>query len=543
MKKLGMLMAGLGLSLATGSAFAKLDPNLPAEKRAPGDADLVITVDFRNHSVYRNNLTDFSDDRVLTSQTTSAKTSVEASSPLYNDKEAFNRTIVDLNFRADVGANVSLNVQARADNIAGRSFGANDGTIADTGSTFNGQLESELDLRQAYVDFNDFLFENFNWRLGQAELTYGIDRGDGSHFLISSNDLGNRFQFRNGGNVDYAFNTTAPVAAAATSVNFRDLRAERTPFVWVFNYNHEMFWADLFAAKFEETGIDQDDEDILGLVVGVPFNLGLNEDEDKNEVQFHFFRHSDKDIQTEEDVPTATTSFGKGSDIWAWGFGARWYPVRDLELFAEFDHQTGDFNENAPNGAGIEEDHDAFAFYLGAKYAIPEVGGAKPWVEASYWYYTGDDDNTDRDNEAYINYGYANKTLVVENNEYGMGLSNNYSVFRLEGGVDLSNVINRPGEKWELMTGLHFFSVLEDDISAANHVNGVKSSEDELGWEWDLAAKWGYSENVSFSLGFGWFFPGDYVSENTALGGITTGGVEKNDDTVTVVRFDTEVKF
>lgn len=536
------------VALAMAGVWAQAG-DIPKEPRSRGK--LTITADLDFITVARENLADFSDDRVLTSRTTGTKSNAVGATGLFGDSETATWTQLGLNFHGDLGSDAYMAVQVSANDINARSYGAQDGRATNTGSTFNGQSEFELELRQAYAHLDNFLVDRLSLRLGIQELNYGLDRGNGTHFLLATGDLGHRFQFRNGGNVDYAFNATKTGGAAAVgAVDFMHTNERANPgFGWKFSYGQEQgdtAWnVDAVWTLLEETGTDNDDEDLLGFYGTYGFEMTGKE---KSLITAHFVRYADKNIVTEEDGNVGTTDRGYGSEFWGWGAGAqvRW---ENVEVFGEFDLQTGDFNEDAQGGsaAGIEEDQDASAWYIGGKYTFKDMmADMTPWVETSLWSYSGDDDNTDDKNEAYINYGSVKESMIVEDNQFGMGLSNNYFAWRLKGGISFdANAGPVKGEK-SIEIGYHMFTVNEDTISAANSVTGAQLTEDDLGDEWDIKLRWGYSENISFSLGYAWFNPGSYISDNVQLGGIAAGGgstQDSMDDTVTVTRFDASFRF
>lgn len=536
-------MGGVALALAGVWTQAPAG-DIPKEPRSRGKLTLTADLDF--FTVARENLSDFSDDEVLVNRATGTKSS-DAGTATANDGETTTTTTLDVNAHADLGSDAYMAFQMRATDINGRSYGTQDRLAADTGSTLNGQGEFEVELRQAYAHLDNFLVDKLSFRLGVQEMNYGLDRGNGTHFLLATGDLGHRFQFRNGGNVDFAFNTNKIAgASAAGAVDFMATRDQANPgfgwkFCWGMDQGENTLGIDAIWTVLEETGTDQDDEDILGFYGTYGFEMMGKE---KSTITAHFVRYADKNIATEEDGNIGTDR-GRGSEFWGWGAGAqvRW---DNVEVFGEFDFQNGDFNEDALGGAaaGIEEDQDASAWYVGGKYAFKEMmADMTPWVETSIWSYSGDDDNADDSNDAYINYGSVKETMIVEDNQFGMGLSNNYFAWRLKGGLMVdSNATPLKGEK-SIEVSFNTFEINEDEISAANAVGGAKITESDLGDEWDIKLRWGYSENISFALGFGWFMPGSYVEENVQLGGVTTGGVKRNDDTVSMTRFDASFRF
>ena len=299
--------------------------------------------------------------------------------------------------------------------------------------------------------------------------------------------------------------------------------------------------------QLTETDIDQDDSRCLDL-----WRLRLElAPKEKSSILFHAANFRDGNITTEEGIAAPADRFGQGLNIWAIGLGAQVY-YQGFEIFGEFDQQSGDFDDGVTTSTASatvanEEDHSASAYYMGGKYVFKGVmGDVTPWVETSLWSYSGDDKPTDDENEGYINYGSVKETLIVEDNMLGMGMSNNYGVWRVKGGF---NGFKAPlGLKGSLSIDGSFntFTVKEDAIVAANSRTAAAQTQDELGDEWDLAFRWAYAENITFSLSFGWFMPGDAVAENVGLGGIAataTNASEANDDTVTLIRLDSSFRF
>ena len=196
---------------------------------------------------------------------------------------------------------------------------------------------------------------------------------------------------------------------------------------------------------------------------------------------------------------------------------------------------------------GYEEDLDASAYYLGVSW-MPAAGLEQYElnIQAQIGHYSGDDSDTDDEEETYWNYGDNDQTMVVEGNDYGFGLSANYDVIRFTGSVRLDPLLSEaglslPGE-WRLDAGFHTFSLAEDSISVANASNGIKHTEDDLGTEFDWSITWQYSDNLSFTYGFGSWSPGDAVQDINDLGGrdFDSSG---DDDDVTISRFSTAVTF
>jgi hypothetical protein len=532
--------AMLGSVVLWGGTAGAGQADLPKEDRHQG---IVISGEIKVDSVYRNNITDFSDDvRYKENGTKMSKAASPTATDMQNDEEGFNNVQVSLGVRAELVNNVVASIELESNQIAGGS-GDDANQNAGTRNTVN---QNNLVVKQAYVDVLELFDPRLSMRLGQQEFIYGLDRGDGNEFLLSSNSLQHRHQLRNGGNVDNAFNsqnTTSATVTNARSFNDYPVSENRNTFGYRWVWNEEgLYNLELFMAKLEETGLAQDDEDIYGAYLTMPVDTGMSEK--PTTITGHLFSVHDKAAATEENTNNLDAS-GSGSDFWAWGFGAQWWVNDDLEVFGELDIQDGDFNDGVAPGNGNEEDQNADAWYFGARYNVPDMAMAL-WVEASWWSYSGDDNDADRDQDAYINYGDVDDSIVVEDNSYGMGISNNYEVIRLKLGGRLDSGADGflPTDvPTTLSAAWHMFSVSEDAISAANSVTGARITEDDLGDELDVKLNYTYSENLSFHLGAGWFFPGGAVEKNILLGGDAAANRTGDDDTVTIVTLGTSVQF
>ena len=173
----------------------------------------------------------------------------------------------------------------------------------------------------------------------------------------------------------------------------------------------------------------------------------------------------------------------------------------------------------------------------------------KPYLAAEIIYYEGNDANrtgglTDM---GYV--GYANeyrRALVFERrstinnpwareseNFYHVADYNNYWAFRLYGG--LKSIWDG---KISLEGWIHYFAGTDETY---DNVRG-----NGIGWELDIIAVYHYTEDLTFSLGLGYFDASDDFAENRANdAGLfpTTGGVGADDDAAWVIIFNTTLKW
>ena len=271
---------------------------------------------------------------------------------------------------------------------------------------------------------------------------------------------------------------------------------------------------------------------------------------DKSLFTVHAFNVRDNSHSQSEQA--LATKPGTGLDFWQYGFGADMHFQDAFEFYGEAAWQNGSFEKNysfvngSPTDQGIEKRQDAYAYYLGAKVMVPGAADFKPALDLQYASFSGDDNQHDEKNSGFINYGDNKSSIVVEENEYGIGLSNNYNVWRIKGSVDLAGLGNMSkGRKTPFTVSYHMFDVNEAKIGSnlspttANATAAGEVSPNGLGEELDFTLAHEYSENVTFKLGYGIFFPGMYIRENANLSPqLSTAGTQSTRGTQSVLAGD-----
>jgi len=192
-------------------------------------------------------------------------------------------------------------------------------------------------------------------------------------------------------------------------------------------------------------------------------------------------------------------------DVWYLNFGVDYFLMEEsLELYFEFAYQDGDVHDS-------NFEFGAFAFNLGAEYTFVD-SEVVPYIGLEITYIQGVDGTT----YGFINAaGNWNRTLIAESDFFG-GLWNKnwtgsgmytggvadpmyrggYTGIKLTAGM--KQLMN---DKITLDVILGFFSA-NGDMPAAGIDKG-------LGWEIDIIASYLYTEDVTFSLGFGYFDPNE----------------------------------
>lgn len=498
-----------------------------------------------------------------------------------SDESDLIQTKVYLNFGFDMTQNAKVFVQLGGRGISGNNVGENTtapGTNAGTAQAGDSSFNTQV--KQAYVELHEFLTPDLSAKFGIQDMVMGLDRGDGNHFVMDSRGWGKHFQFRDGGRVERSYSTRVrngqalPGPAGATSLatsGFNDLSVNGgTPFAWVMTYaQKDMFSVDMFWVKLEETGNGiQEDSYLWGFNGKLPLKAMVN---DKSFMTGHLINV--KDDSFVQAPITAATKLGSGSNFWQYGLGADMH-FGQFEGYGEFSIQDGKFSDHfngvqpAPGGVdvGQEKNQEAYAYYLGVKAMVPGADKFKPSVDVSYWSFSGDDDQNDSRNSGFINYGDNKSSMVLEDGEYGIGLSNNYNALRLKGTLDLVGTGMTRGHSTPVSVTYHNFGVNATRIRGifANGAQGGPAgagaitdlNPSGLGEEWDFSIAHEYSENVTFKLGAGMFRPGMYIRENAILsvsdvtnsnGAVPVLGAPGNQAgdgaMATVMTFTTSVKF
>ncbi|MBI2193088.1 MAG: hypothetical protein HYU36_14005 [Planctomycetes bacterium] len=457
----------------------------------PVQAQVTIEGELAFHSVYRDNVYDFLDRRVIVGG--------EAG----RDDAHFYDSQLNLNFTASLTGNVSVVAGLQSNFLWG---------MDDRAGSFNPTNRSAPDVRLAYVELKEFIWPQLTARLGLQSLAYDL-RGDGNEFFLNTDERENRRWLQSDTAFDNQSATTtnvssagfglAPTDAGGTTPVIGDVNSSAAGAV-KFTWDADPVFLDLFAAKLEESAgslnpnFTRDDHDAYGLVIDLL--MGENSLMRAHIIYFHneAFAASNGNISIYEFGVGLSYLFDVGNP---------------LEVFGEFGYQLGDFGTNADAaGNRFDVDQDAYAFLVGIKYTFENLTYA-PWFEFSYTHFTADDDSTDADQEAWVPYGDIDDTLIFEENHYGLGVNSGYTAAKAKTGF-------KPSEETAISFIFGYFWATEEKFQRLQAGALRQLDYDTLvGWEMDLAATWDYTEDLTFRIAVGFFAAEDFLDDAVDGGG------------------------
>lgn len=356
------------------------------------------------------------------------------------------------------------------------------------GDFFPASGGDEVDLHQAYFEVTRFKDTSFGFRLGRQELAFGDER------IIGADDwsfFGNTF--------------------------------DAASFWWsAEKFRIDAFWAQLVPAWGAPVG-----GGVGGVVPDIDPNMTLT----GANASIKYLKDNMWDIYAFS-LYDGDESFGEipatpADNTWLWTLGTRSKgEYGDFSYNAEFAFQFGKglddtspwsiiHNAPGPGAAGGADDVSAFAAAAGAAYTFPV--DVAPQVRVGFAYATGDD-TLDGDYNAFT------PLFPSEHDYYG---TMDY--------FTLSNLVNlrlgfgvTPHSSFNLGVDFHFFWLAKERgawyqpypgffsggfISQGFAAGAPGPTSSSAGNELDFAAKYTYSSNVSFKLGFSHFFAGSYLDD------------------------------
>jgi len=376
-----------------------------------------------------------------------------------NNSENYFMQSVGINIDADLTDNVSTTVRL----VNQRDWDNNS----------SGSATFDVDLDLAYVTLKEMVYAPLTLTVGRQDLWFG--RG-----LIVGSSLGTTGDFNGSISADEYSETTAFDAIKATL----DLAPWKL---------------DLLYSKIDENTIyAHDDVDLYGANVGYKF------DQYNAEAEAYVF--SKKDASKSDTTANVTT-------VNTYGLRGSLEPITNLTIGAEGAIQRGTYSDRSTNGKDIKAYAvDAFGKYkftdvmlkptLGVEYIMlsgekdPSSGSASTWHGWDAMY-RGKYDTAIRD---FQNYLYATRARAAVTNtvwDQDSGMSNQNTLL-VKGSIIPVEDVTLEG------TYAHFW--FNEKLNAAN-LSALKSNS-EIGDELDLLLTYDYTEDVSFGLLTGWFFPG-----------------------------------
>ncbi len=328
----------------------------------------------------------------------------------------------------------------------------------------------QFEFEKAYIRVDNFLLDNLTLKAGIIPQSYSL-RANGEAFFL---DLGE---------AESPFGEIEDTNARGIHFSFQPTKALE-------------LYVDGFYFTTSETGFNRQDESIAGLNFDLYLSKTVKGDDGSTHELGRFFN-----------LILAAISGDSNQPIWSVGFGVDYFlsdaPENYLiELYAESLFQVGQFGRKgrAPNFANRNQSHLAFGGYAGARYSY-EASEWKPFVDVSFWYISGDDDDPNSSkNRDLVTYENIDSTLIVEENDYGFDIDSNYWAVKFKSGISLEPLFDEQ-VKLEVLYA-HFEAVDEA---------GGKSGR--IGDEVDLRVIWEYSPDLTFSLAAGLLFNSKFLKE------------------------------
>jgi hypothetical protein len=415
-----------------------------------------------------------------------------------NDGADWFMSTVQVEIAADLTDNVSVVINL----FNQRDWNANiyDNTV----STPVGANEFDLGVDLAYVTLKEAFYAPLTLTLGRQDVEFG--RG-----LIFGNF---QVQDPNASIVANEFSAVTSYDAARATLDFEP---------WTLDF--------VYANIAQADANDEDDRNFWWLNVNYQFS-------EYNAV-WEAYAYSDSDRNTLDALPTAAVT-GKTQQTWGLGTRAQFDPVSNMTLGAEFSYQFGDNSASTATGV-VRRDVEAYMFDIFGEYRWSDHA-YKPYVGLEYFLTTGDDTTSTGSFEGWNGlfrsptYGVIHDYLETyyQTALSGDGASSsNLHTFFVSGGF-------APMEDLSIGAKYYWFWADEDIINTSN--GGTQNVGSDLGTELNVDVTYDYTEDVTFTLGLAWYFPGEVYEDALVTAG-GTNGVGEVDTTASQVVAGMNVTF
>lgn len=396
----------------------------------------------------------------------------------------YQMSITKVNIDADLTDNVSTHVTVANE----RDWNANvvEGTTARAGNTDGTTNNDEYDLilTTGYAQMKEIFYAPLTLSIGRQPLWFG--RG----FIIGNNS------------VSWDVHGAIVANEYSANTNFDAVRATLDFNPWTIDF----VWSNIDANSVNTTR-HGDDITLYGANVNYKFSS-------YNAVAEGY-------VFIKEDFGTAgtgaETTHQLDNNVYTVGGRAQFDPISAVTLGLEGAWQGGQYETATLGRTGRE----AWALDAFGEYRFESNWSPKARVE--YVYYSGDESPNDNADEfGGWNLMYRGKfyTAIRDFQEvvYGtarandQGASTNQHMIQLYGSLEPMADLMLEGSY------SHFWSAENNQSPAA--VTGTFLSDD-IGDEVDLVLTYDYTEDVSFGLLAGWFFPGDLYKNDSATSSST----------------------
>ena len=424
-----------------------------------------VSGDMTIRGIYRNNYDLDADD-------TNSNIAANQPTPGGNPQKYFTQA-VGINVDADLTDNVSTAVRL----VNQRDW--------DNNSSGGNTATFDVDIDLAYVTLKEMVYQPLTLTIGRQDLWFGRGLIVGTN--IPAPDATQAAQ------ADY--NGTLNADEYSETTGFDAIKATLDLAPWKL---------DLLYAKIDENVISaNDDTDLYGVNAGYKFDVY------NAEAEGYFFSKYDS---SQPDVMANTVK------IYTWGLRGSLEPISNLMVGAEGAIQRGDYADRNTNGRDIEAYmFDAFGKYkfadvswrpaLGVEWLMlsgesnvtPE-GGSNPNYRGWDAMYRGNFMTAIRD---FQNYLYATRARM-------RNVQTVQTVWDQDSGMSNQNTLLIRGSLVPMedltLEGTYGHFWLNKKLNDLNR--GALNGNDDVGDELDILLTYDYTEDVSFGLLTGWFFPG-----------------------------------
>ncbi len=344
-----------------------------------------------------------------------------------------------------------------------------------TGGTSTGNAAEEFDLGvdMAYVTLKEAFYTPLTLILGRQEIEFGRGLMIGSPWDLDPQSTIAADEFT----ATYAFDAARAVL---------DFEPWTLDFVWA-NYA-------------QGDANDRDSHSFLWINTHYQFS--------EYSAVWEGYFGADLDGNTADNTAALSDSV-RANDNNTYTIGARLQmdPVSNMTIGTEIAHQWGD-QSDSDTAAQFGLDRKAWLFDIFGEYRWEEHA-YKPYIGLEYLYRTGDDPSSQGTYEGWNSlfsspaYGMIHEYLEYH---YQTALSGdpapstNSEIFFVSLGFS-------PMEDLQIDAQYYWFWLNEDIINSTH--GGEQLLGGDLGTELDVSLTYAYTEEVTFTLGAAWFFPGD----------------------------------
>ena len=322
----------------------------------------------------------------------------------------------------------------------------------------------QIEIERGYIEVDNFLVKGFTFRAGIIPHKYSL-RFDGQSFFL------------NLGESESPFATRADTHAIGVNTIFQPIEQLE-------------LYLDAFYFVTSESDFGRRDETVAGLNIDFFFSKSVQDSDEETITLPRFFNLIFAAIQGDSNTP-----------IWTLGAGIDYTLTSDpdsytLELYGEVLFQFGEYDRrNLPPAFTVkDQDHLALGGYAG--FRMQYRGSPwQPYLDASYWYISGDDDDPTSDrNRDLVTFENIDSTLILEDNDYGLDVDSNYWAIKIKSGISLAPIFTDEDIRLEVLYG--YFRTADAPSGRSRR----------LGEEIDIRFTWEYSSDLIFSVASGFLW-------------------------------------